>query len=374
MTNTTIAILIRHSSLVIRHLEHLIQCRSLFIGYTEVTEEALLTFQGHSLWYNATRLFAALYPIYLLLKEVVSVRALLLFLANREGFKNFVLRFKVFQNAAWRFVAGETLDDAIRAVREANRLRIRGTLDLLGENTYSREDARNATQEVVTMLDCLHAEKVDCNVSVKLTQLGLDLDTDFCRANLLSIVSRARGYGSFVRVDMEDSHYTQRTLDVVLAVHGENSNVGTVLQSYLYRTEQDVTALLKAGVTIRLCKGAYLEPESAAFKKKSDTDANFIRITKQLLESGLYHAIATHDEAIIEATREFATTRKISKDRFEFQMLYGVRRDLQQKLAEDGHNVRIYIPYGKRWYPYFMRRLAERPANLVFVLRNFFKG
>jgi proline dehydrogenase len=302
------------------------------------------------------------------------VRALLLFLAHREGFKNFVLRFKIFQNAAWRFVAGETLDDAIRAVREANRLRIRGTLDLLGENTLSREDALNATRSVITMLDRIHAEKVECNVSVKLTQLGLDLDTEFCRSNLLSIVRRAREHMSFVRVDMEDSHYTQRTLDVVRAVHGESDNVGTVVQSYLYRTERDVAALLEAGVTIRLCKGAYLEPESVAFKKKSDTDDNFVRITKQLLESGLYHAIATHDEAIIEATREFATTRKISKARFEFQMLYGVRRDLQQKLAADGYNVRIYIPYGKRWYPYFMRRLAERPANLFFVLRNFFRG
>ncbi len=302
------------------------------------------------------------------------MRALLLFLAHREGFKNFILRFKVFQNAAWRFVAGETLDDAIRAVRESNRLGIRGTLDLLGENTLSREDAQNATREVIAMLDRLHSEKVDCNVSVKLTQLGLDLDTGFCGANLGNIARHAGACGSFVRVDMEDSHTTQRTLDIVLDVHKELNNVGTVVQAYLYRTEQDVIHLVEAGVGIRLCKGAYLEPESVAFKKKSATDANFLKLTKRLLQSGLFHAIATHDEALIVATKEFVRTHDIPMDRFEFQMLFGVRRDLQQKLAQEGFKVRIYIPYGKRWYPYFMRRLAERPANLFFVLRNFFKG
>ncbi len=302
------------------------------------------------------------------------MRALLLFLAHREGFKNFILRFKIFQKTAWRFVAGEHLDDAIRAVREANHRGIRGTLDLLGENTRTRQDALNATQEVIGMLDRIHSEKVDCNVSLKLTQLGLDLDTGFCRENLEKIARRAHESGSFVRVDMEDSNYTQRTLEIVLGVHGVTSNVGTVVQAYLYRTEQDVAHLLEAGVTIRLCKGAYLEPESVAFKKKSDTDANFVRITKRLLESGLYHAIATHDEAIIEATKEFVRTQNLPREQFEFQMLYGVRRDLQQKLAQEGFNVRIYIPYGKRWYPYFMRRLAERPANLFFVLRNFLKG
>jgi proline dehydrogenase len=302
------------------------------------------------------------------------VRALLLFLAHREGFKNFILRFKVFQDAAWRFVAGETLNDAIRAVREANRLRIRGTLDLLGENTHSRADALNAVREVLAMLDRIRDERVDCNVSVKLTQLGLGLDTEFCRSNLEEIVRRARACGSFVRVDMEDSPYTQRTLEIVLKVHKLLDNVGTVVQAYLYRTEKDVADLLEAGVTIRLCKGAYLEPEAVAFRKKSDTDDNFLKLTRQLLQSGLYHAIATHDAAIIEATKAFARAQKIPSERFEFQMLYGVRRDLQQNLAKDGFNVRIYIPYGRRWYPYFMRRLAERPANLLFVARNFFKG
>ncbi len=302
------------------------------------------------------------------------MRAFLLFLSRREGFKNFIMRFKVFRNTAWRFVAGEILDDAVRAVREANRLGIRGTLDLLGENTLSREDALNATREVVAMLDRLHAEKVGCNVSVKLTQLGLDLDAGFCEENLSRIVGRAAEYGSFVRVDMEDSHYTQRTLDIVFRVHGQMKNVGTVLQACLYRTEEDVTRLLAAGVSIRLCKGAYLEPSSVAFKKKRDTDANFLKLTRRLLESGIYHAIATHDEAIIREAKEFVRTKAIQKDRFEFQMLYGVRRDLQQLLVQEGYGMRVYIPYGKRWYPYFMRRLAERPANVLFILRNFFRG
>ncbi len=302
------------------------------------------------------------------------MRAFLLFLSRQEGFKNFVMRFKIFQNAAWRFVAGETIDDAVRAVRDANRFGIRATLDLLGENTLSREDALNATAEVVAMLDRIRAEKVGCNVSVKLTQLGLDLDTRFCESNLRTIVRRAADFGCFVRVDMEDHHYTQRTLDIVFNIHRELSNVGTVVQAYLYRTEQDVARLLEAGIGIRLCKGAYLEPDTVAFKKKRDTDDNFLKLTRKLLESGIYHAIATHDESIIRQTMEFVGTEGIAKNRFEFQMLHGVRRDLQQKLAKEGYGMRIYIPYGKRWYPYFMRRLAERPANIAFILRNFFKG
>lgn len=302
------------------------------------------------------------------------MRALLLFLAHRDGFKNFILRFRFFRSAVWRFVAGETLDDAIRVARECNRLGIRGTLDLLGENTLSREDALNSAREVIEDLDRLRAEGVDCNMSVKLTQLGLSLDTDFCRANLESIVRHAAECGSFVRVDMEDSGFTQRTLDIVSGVHRVAQNVGTVVQAYLYRTEQDVTRLVTEGTGIRLCKGAYLEPESVAFKRKRDTDANFLKLAQRLLESGQYHAMATHDEAIIGKIKAFARSKAIPNGRFEFQMLYGVRRDLQQKLVREGYNVRVYIPYGKRWYPYFMRRLAERPANVLFILRNFFKG
>jgi len=302
------------------------------------------------------------------------VRAILLFLAQRDGFKNFIMRFKTFRGAAWRFVAGETLDDAIRAVREANRLGIRGTLDLLGENTTSREDALKSTDEVIGMLDRIRAEKVDCNVSVKLTQLGLALDKEFCLENLRSIARTAGRHDNFVRVDMEDHNYTDATIELVLRAREETSNVGIVVQAYLYRTEQDVAALLEKGVKIRLCKGAYLEPVAIAFEKKRDTDANFVKIMRMLLDSDIYHAIATHDEAMISATRQYVRERKLGTARFEFQMLYGVRRDLQVGLAREGYNVRVYIPYGRRWFPYFMRRLAERPANVFFVLKNLLKG
>jgi proline dehydrogenase len=302
------------------------------------------------------------------------MRALLLFLAHQEGFKNFFLRFRFFRDTAWRFVAGESLDDAIRAVRETNRMRIKASLDLLGENTLSREDAVRAADQVEGMLDRIAAEKVDSNVSVKLTQLGLDLDTEFCFQNLMRIARHAAAAGNFIRVDMEDHNYTERTLDIVLKARAELQNVGTVIQAYLYRSRQDVTKLIDREVRIRLCKGAYLEPESIAFKRKRDTDANFVELMKMLLDSGQYHAIATHDEAMITATEEYAKEKRIPKNSFEFQMLYGIRRDLQQRLAQDGYNIRVYVPYGNRWYPYFMRRLAERPANVLFIARNVLRG
>jgi proline dehydrogenase len=302
------------------------------------------------------------------------VRALLLFLANSEGFKNFLLRFKIFRKTAWRFVAGETLDDAIEAVREANRRGLTASLDLLGENTKTRQDASNATREVLEMLDRIEEEKVDSSISVKLTQLGLGLDVEFCRQNLLRISKHARDLQRFVRVDMEDSSFTQKTLDCVFQVRSETENIGAVIQSYLYRSEEDIRNLLQRNIPVRLCKGAYLEPENIAFKKKRDNDANFVKLMKLLLEDRHYHAIATHDEAMIQATEDYAKTRNIAPERFEFQMLYGVRRDLQEGLKRKGYNVRIYIPYGRSWYPYFMRRLAERPANMFFIARNILRG
>jgi len=302
------------------------------------------------------------------------MRAFLLFLSRKESFKNFMLHFKIFRATAWRFVAGETFEDAIRVARELNRQGIKGTMDLLGENTLSREDALRTTAEILGMLDRIHAEKIDANVSVKLTQLGLDLGTDFCHQNLMVILRRAAGIGNFIRVDMEDSSYTRRTLDIVLRAHGEAACVGTVIQAYLYRSEKDVRLLIENGIGIRLCKGAYLEPAAVAFKKKRETDANYIKLMKLMLAGNLRHGIATHDEAIIAATREFARTENIPRDRVEFQMLYGIRRDLQQQLARDGYGMRVYIPYGSRWFPYFMRRLAERPANLLFIVRNLLKG
>ena len=302
------------------------------------------------------------------------MRALLLFLAHREGFKNFFLKFAFFRNTAWRFVAGETLDDAIKTVRDANRIGIRASLDLLGENTLSREDAAKATDQVVAMLDRISQERVESNVSVKLTQLGLDLDKEFCSQNLSRIVRHANEKHNFIRVDMEDHNYTQRTLDIVLRAHKELPNVGTVIQAYLYRSEQDVRMLVENEVRIRLCKGAYLEPITVSFKKKRETDANFVKLMKLLLDSGHYHALATHDEAMIAATKQYARERNIGKESFEIQMLYGIRRDLQQRLAQEGYNVRIYVPYGNRWYPYYMRRLAERPANVAFIARNLLRG
>jgi proline dehydrogenase len=301
------------------------------------------------------------------------VRAFFLFLARLEGFKNFALKFKFFRDTASRFVAGETLDDAIRVVRQANQQQMLGTLDLLGENTLTREDASNACREVIGALDRIRAENIDCNISVKLTQLGLALGQDLAFQNLMQIAKHARDKGSFVRVDMEDSPYTQSTLDIAERAHAELGNVGTAIQSCLYRSEQDTIRMMERHIRIRLVKGAYLEPESVAFRKKKDTDANFVKLMKMLLSSDVYNAIATHDESIILATKEFARSQNISKDRFEFQMLYGVRRELQLRLAQEGYHVRVYIPYGRRWYPYFMRRLAERPANVAFIMRNFFK-
>ena len=301
------------------------------------------------------------------------MRALLLFLARQEGFKNFALGFKFFRDTASRFIAGETLEDAITAVRYANQHRLSGTLDLLGENTASPEDADKAARDVIEMLDRIRAENVDCNVSIKLTQLGMDLDRDFCEQHLIRILDHARALGNFIRVDMEDSRYTQRTLDIVERIHEKSENIGTVIQSYFYRSEQDVLRLLQKRIRIRLVKGAYLEPDTVAFRKKKDTDANYLKLMKLLLTSDTYHALATHDEAMILAAKEFAAAQKVPNSHFEFQMLYGIRRDLQMQLAREGYNVRIYIPYGQRWYPYFMRRLAERPANVAFVIRNLFK-
>jgi proline dehydrogenase len=301
------------------------------------------------------------------------MRAFLLYLSHKESFKNFMLRFKIFRNTAWRFVAGETIEDAIRAARALNLRGIKITMDLLGENTRSQEDALRTTGEILGMLDRIQAEKIEGNVSVKLTQLGLDLGSDFCHQNLMNIIRRAAEQDNFIRVDMEDSSYTQRTLDLVIRAHAECANVGTVIQSYLYRSEDDVKLLIGRGIGIRLCKGAYLEPAAVAFKKKRDNDANYIKLMKLMLPTGLRHGIATHDEAMIAATRQFAGERHIPNNRVEFQMLYGIRRDLQQQLAREGYGMRVYLPYGGSWYPYFMRRLAERPANILFILRNLFR-
>jgi proline dehydrogenase len=301
-------------------------------------------------------------------------RAALLYLSQKPELKAFFSKFPGFSQVTHRFIAGENIDDAITAILELNHAGMTATFDHLGESTTSRAEAESDVREYLRVLDRIEATGVNSNVSVKLTQLGLDIDEDYCLQNTRRIVEAAKRHGNFVRIDMEDSSKTDATLRVFKQLYCDYGNVGIVLQAYLYRAEKDIDDALAMGARIRLCKGAYKEPEEVAFPKKSDVDANFVRLMKKLLKSGVYHGIATHDENMIAATREFAAGEGVSRDAFEFQMLYGIRRDLQSKLARDGYRLRIYVPYGEYWYPYFMRRLAERPANVWFVLKNLFKG
>jgi proline dehydrogenase len=274
---------------------------------------------------------------------------------------------------ARRFVAGETLDDAISAARTCNHTGMSASLDFLGENVTREAEARQVRDMYLGVFDRIAQEKLDANVSLKLTQLGLDISGELCAELLESIVRHAAGHGNFVRVDMEGSPYTQRTIDLCKRVRRQSPAVGTVVQAYLYRSEDDVKELLAARCRLRLCKGAYKEPPGIAFPHKTDVDANFVRLMKLLLPSGIYHGIATHDPKMIAATREFAAQQGIGKEKFEFQMLFGIRTDLQRQLVREGHRMRVYIPYGTQWFAYFMRRLAERPANLAFFLRNLFR-
>ncbi len=301
-------------------------------------------------------------------------RTALLYLSRQTGLKGFFAKFPGFSHVTRRFIAGENINDAIEAIRALNKLGIAATFDHLGESTTSEAEAESDVREYLHVLDRIEATGVNSNVSVKLTQLGLDIDPDFCLGNTDQIVQAAKRHNNFVRIDMEDSPKTDATLGIFRRLYAEHGNVGIVLQAYLYRTEKDIEEVLSLGARIRLCKGAYQEPESVAFQDKSDVDANFVKLMGRLLQSGIYHAIATHDEKMISATIEFALRNNIPKDAFEFQMLFGVRRDLQLKLAADGYRVRTYVPYGEYWYPYFMRRLAERPANVWFVLKNLLKG
>ena len=302
------------------------------------------------------------------------MKSIFLYLSKSARFKNFLTRFQSFNNVTRRFVAGEELADAVEAIRRLNRQGISASFDHLGESITSEVETRGEVSEYVRVLDSINANGLNSNVSVKLTQLGLDVSQNICYANTRKIVEAALRYHNFVRIDMEDSSKTDATLEVFKRLRAEFENVGIVIQAYLYRSEKDTGDLLELGARIRLCKGAYKEPPSVAFPKKADVDANYIKLTKLLLTSGLYHGIATHDESIIAATVQFAKEGPISPDKFEFQMLYGIRRDLQDKLVRGGYRLRVYVPYGRYWYPYFMRRLAERPANLWFVLRNTLRG
>lgn len=298
------------------------------------------------------------------------LRASFLFLSRRRGLQRFVTRQRLTSSLAYRFVAGDQLDDAVRVVTDVNRRGWSASLDHLGENVTEEKAARSATDDYLAAFERIAAEKLDANVSVKLTQLGLDIAPELCQEMLTRVLQRAKQLNNFVRVDMEGALYTQRTLDLVLGLHERFPNCGVVLQSYLYRTPEDVLRANKAKVRVRLVKGAYDEPATVAFAKKADVDAKYEAEMRELLLNGVYPAIATHDDRLIEATKRFAREREINPDRFEFQMLYGIRRDLQDRLLREGYRVRIYVPYGTEWYPYLMRRLAERPANLLFIVRS----
>ncbi|HYR11111.1 MAG TPA: proline dehydrogenase family protein [Longimicrobium sp.] len=297
----------------------------------------------------------------------------LLRLSESNTAKKVITRAPISRSFAMRFVAGDTLDDALRAARELNDQGLTVSLDFLGESVKSREEATQAADMAVKIIESIVRDGLNANLSIKPTQLGLDIDEAFCRENIERVLGRARELGDgegeiFVRLDMESSAYTERTVAMVEALWADGyRNVGTVLQSMLRRAHDDVERMLALGARVRLVKGAYQEPESVAYPDKADTDRAYVDQMKRLLEGGNYPAIATHDETIIDAARRFVWERAIDKESFEFQMLYGVRRDLQTRLHEEGYNVRVYVPFGDSWYPYLMRRLAERPANIVFM-------
>ena len=303
-------------------------------------------------------------------------RNALLYLSRREGLKDFATRFRLFKKMTTRFVAGEDIEEAIATIREINEKGCTASFDHLNESVANASETEDEVREYLGILSRIDDTGISSNVSIKLTQFGLEIDPELAYKNARRIVEDAARRGNFVRVDMEASHVTQVTIDIFKRLRSEFglNDVGIVLQSYLRRTFDDVQDILKIPARIRICKGAYNEPPEVAFPDKKDVDENYVRVMKTLLSSGVYHGIATHDPKMIEATIEYAQREGIGKEAFEFQMLYGVRRDLQVQLAKDGYNMRVYVPYGKHWYPYFMRRLAERPANIWFVLKNIFKG
>ena len=302
------------------------------------------------------------------------IKSLLLYMSEQPRLQEMASNMEVSKRVAHRFVAGEKIKEAVNAVQVLNEKGFSATLDYLGEMVTKPEEAAHATQEYLAALSQIHLHNLDSNVSLKLTQFGLGIDEELCRSNVEQIVKLAGEFNNFVRIDMEGSLYTESTIRIFTSLRREYENVGIVFQAYLFRTEKDIQNALEMKSRIRLCKGAYKEPPEISFKKKSGTDANFVKLMKILLKSGIYHGIATHDPVMIDATKKFAREENIPQNHFEFQMLYGVRRDLQDNLLKEGYPVRIYVPYGEQWYSYLMRRMAERPANLFFVLRNLLRG
>jgi proline dehydrogenase len=279
------------------------------------------------------------------------------------------------QKMTRRFVAGMTLDDELEVCRKLYAEHVLSTLDHLGENVSTIEEASNSVAGYLASLDRIADLKLPSTVSIKLTQFGLDFSTEACLANVTRLVDRAREIGSRVEIDMESSEYTDRTLDIVRELHGRAPGcVRAVIQAYLFRSEADIESLNGLGIRVRLCKGAYQEPSSVAHAAKPDVDANYVKLMKLLFDHGTDPAIASHDEKIVREALAYTKGKGIGPERFEFQMLYGIRRDLQREITNGGHRLRLYVPYGDAWYPYFMRRLAERPANVLFLLRNLVKS
>jgi proline dehydrogenase len=304
------------------------------------------------------------------------MRSALLYLSEHEGLKDFATRFGFFKRLTTRFVAGEDIAETVEAIRQINADGCTASFDHLNESVTSEAETQDEVREYLHILKAIDDTGIRSNVSIKLTQFGLKIDPELAYRNARAVVADAAQRGNFVRVDMEGSDVTQVTLDIFQKLRAEFglNDVGIVLQSYLYRTYEDAVAMTEIPARVRICKGAYNESADVAFPEKKDTDANYIKVMQHLLSSGTYHGIATHDPKMIEATIQYANQNGIGKDAFEFQMLYGIRRDLQRQLAKDGYNMRVYVPYGKHWYPYFMRRLAERPANIWFIMKNLFKG
>lgn len=309
------------------------------------------------------------------------LRFLLLYLSSASWARNLVSAMPIAHRVARRFVAGESIDDAVSATRELNRKGMFVTLDYLGESVSNIYEAIDARDEILRLLSVIHTENLDANVSVKLSQIGLKLDEQLALDNVRMLAERAQQFDNKVRIDMEESAVVDATLDIyhALRYHFGLENVGIVIQSYLYRSEEDVRSLIAEGAWVRLCKGAYMEPPEVAFANKNETDANYVNLTQMLLSSearrnGVYLGVATHDEDMIQATKEYVASQNIDSKDFEFQMLYGIQRNLQETLVSQGYQMRVYVPYGTAWYPYFVRRLAERPANLWFFISNLLRS
>jgi proline dehydrogenase len=305
------------------------------------------------------------------------LRSTFIALSRNQPLRRFAERSSLGQRMSSRFVAGMEIEDVLKAATAIQGQGIASTLDSLGENVNTPEEARRSAEIYHRLIDAIAARGLNANVSVKLTQMGMDLGHDLAGEIVSGLVDHAVAAKTFVRVDMEGSEYTQATIDLVRALHREPANrahVGIVIQAYLLRSEQDIADLIADGIRVRLCKGAYKEPANIAFPDKADVDANFVKLTQTLLTSGIYHGIATHDEEMVDATKKFVREQQVDPKSFEFQMLYGVRRDLQRALVAEGFNVRVYVPFGAEWYPYFMRRLAERPANVLFIAKNMLRN